>query len=141
MNIFRLMTLGVIPLVLGACSTSPSATSMANGNVAISVSTLHEAPLPKPETQQMAEQKCAGSATYLATENLNPFSARHIYRCGAGGSQVTQSYAPATTVQPGASGNVNAGYPAYGSAPTVPAGGASMGHSDMGVSSTDLAPM
>lgn len=131
MKIFKLLALGAVSIAVSACSNTPTASSMVDGMVAINVSTLNEAPVPKPETQQMAEQQCGGSATYLATENVNPFKARHVYRCGAGGNRSYGSVAATS------SGNVNAGYSAYGSAPAVTSGGVS----DGGVSSTDLAPM
>lgn len=81
-----LLAIAALPFALSACASLPSATELSDGTVAVYVSTLREAPLPKPETQQLADQKCGGSARYVATENVTPIKARHIYRCGGGGA-------------------------------------------------------
>lgn len=81
-----LLAIAALPFALSACASLPSATELSDGTVAVYVSTLREAPLPKPETQELADQKCGGTARYVATENVTPIKARHIYRCGGGGA-------------------------------------------------------
>lgn len=121
-----LLAIAALPFALSACASLPSATELSDGTVAVYVSTLREAPLPKPETQELADQKCGGTARYVATENVTPIKARHIYRCGGGGA-AGGGYGSSSSGSSSASAGFDGGF-----------GGSSGGASDGEVTSGSL---
>lgn len=132
MKTVSLLAIAALPLATAACTSLPSATQLADGTVAVYVSTIKEAPLPKPETQDLANEKCGGTAYYVATENVTPIKARHIYRCGAGGGSTSYgstSYGASAGSTSTGSGNSAGIDTSYGSA------------TDGDVTSSSLAPM